>query len=126
MQRFMFSKLEREKLKSIFLSDQAKQKTSVVPQLMILVATALVGLGPTALSISRQGDETRKTQRIERRISSIREASDLVYGRGVTTVQDIFTAWNSMNYLLEEVESEPLWPYKAGEAISPESSRQKE
>jgi hypothetical protein len=85
----------------------------------------MIGLVPTLISIRTQGGETRKTQRVERRITSIREASDLVYRRGPAATLAIFNAWELVGSKLSEVESQPFWPYAPGEAILPEMPKEK-
>jgi hypothetical protein len=63
------------------------------------------------LLAGKQGDEARKTAKIDRRITAIREASELVYRRGPALEDKIYFAWGEVDSILTAVNSNSQWPY---------------
>jgi hypothetical protein len=59
------------------------------------------------------GEEARKTAKIDRRITAIREASELIYRGGPVQANNILRVWLDVDSMLTAVNSNSQWPYNA-------------
>ncbi len=122
---FTLSKLERARLHSILQPPPNAQ--SAHPWLLLVVGgaiSAVIGLATNLILVSRQGDEARKTAKIDRRIAAVQQASELIYRKGSQVRLNLREAWLDVSDAVSDVESDPFWPHAAGEAITIPAKRQ--
>ena len=114
--RLKLSNREIEKLRSIF---QPPAPTKQIYPLLVPILTALLSFTAGYVLAGKQGDEARRTAKIDRRITAIREASEFVYRKGPLLEDRIYSAWEDVDSMLSEVNSNPQWPFKISGGSTP-------